>query len=331
MLVTAVAQCTSAAVTNLMASSITASSANISWTAALGGTYVVRYKKVTESIWQQINVSGGSVVLSGLESATKYDLQVLTICSGTTGAYSQNTPFVTAASPAYCTAFSSDPSDEYISNVTLANINNNTGAGVYTDYGLDGTKTINLISGSTGNTVSVTKAWTGTPYSEGVRVWIDFNRNGAFETSEMVLNSTPNTAPTVTGTFNVPTSAVQNKMLKMRVALRYNASPTACGSYAYGEVEDYNVLVTPTVLATNDVTGPANGIQIYPNPVSDILNVTKVSDKASYKIYSAAGQLVRQGNINSGKINVSELIKGGYVITIEEKGKDIFTSKFIKK
>ncbi|NML58761.1 M43 family zinc metalloprotease [Chryseobacterium cheonjiense] len=85
------------------------------------------------------------------------------------------------------------------------------------------------------------------------------------------------------------------------------------------------------VLATNDVTGPANGIQIYPNPVSDILNVTKVSDKTSYKIYSAAGQLVRQGNINSGKINVSELIKGGYVITIEEKGKDVFTSKFIKK
>jgi len=330
-LVTAAAQCTSAAVTNLMASSITTSSANISWTATLGGTYVVRYKKVTESIWQQMNVSGGSVVLSGLEPATKYDLQVLTICSGTTGAYSQNTPFVTAASPAYCTAFSSNSSDEYISNVTLANINNNSGASVYTDYGVDGTKTINLVSGSTGNVVSVTKAWAGSAYSEGVRVWIDFNRDGVFDTNELVLTAAPNITPTVSGTFTVPTSAVQNKMLKMRVALRYNASPNACGSYPYGEVEDYNVLVTPTVLATNDIAGPTNGIQIYPNPVSDILNVTKVSDKTSYKIYSAAGQLVRQGNINSGKINVSELIKGGYVITIEEKGKDVFTSKFIKK
>ncbi|WP_449401387.1 T9SS type A sorting domain-containing protein [Chryseobacterium wanjuense] len=59
--------------------------------------------------------------------------------------------------------------------------------------------------------------------------------------------------------------------------------------------------------------------------------MTKVSDKAAYKIYSAAGQLVKHGTINNGQINVSELIKGAYVITIEDKGKDQFSSKFIKK
>lgn len=85
------------------------------------------------------------------------------------------------------------------------------------------------------------------------------------------------------------------------------------------------------VLATNDINGPQKDIQMYPNPVSDFLNITKVSDKATYKIYSAAGQLVKQGNIKDGKINVSELVKGGYVIAIEEKGQDLFTSKFIKK
>jgi hypothetical protein len=85
------------------------------------------------------------------------------------------------------------------------------------------------------------------------------------------------------------------------------------------------------VLATSDVAGPKNDIQIYPNPTADILNITKVSDKATYKIYSAPGQLVKQGNINGGKINVSELIKGGYIITIEDKGREAFTSKFIKK
>jgi hypothetical protein len=85
------------------------------------------------------------------------------------------------------------------------------------------------------------------------------------------------------------------------------------------------------VLATSDVAGPKNDIQIYPNPTSDILNITKVSEKATYKIYSAPGQLVKQGTINNGKINVSELIKGGYIITIEDKGREAFTSKFIKK
>jgi hypothetical protein len=41
--------------------------------------------------------------------------------------------------------------------------------------------------------------------------------------------------------------------------------------------------------------------------------------------------LVESGTINGGKINVSALIKGGYVITIEDKGRDLFKSKFIKK
>ena len=330
-LVTAAAPCSSAAPTNIIANGITLSSANISWTPSVGATYIVRYKKVTESAWQQTNSAGSLVTLTGLEEGTKYDLQVLTVCSGAPGSYSANTQFVTASDLPYCPLNSAVSEDEYISNVTLANVNNSTGASTYTDYGLDATKTINLVSGSTGNTVSVTKAWTGNTYPEGVRVWIDFNRNGVFDTAELILNSTPNTTPVVTGTFAVPTSAVQNKMLKMRVALRYNNSAAACTPYDYGEVEDYNVLVTSTVLGTSDTAGPKKDIQIYPNPASDILNITKVSDKATYKIYSAAGQLVKYGNILDGKINVSELIKGGYVIAIEEKGQDLFTSKFIKK
>lgn len=330
-LVTAAAPCSSAAPTNIIANGITLSSANVSWTPSAGATYVVRYKKVTESAWQQMTSSGSLVTLTGLEEGTKYDLQVLTVCSGTPGSYSTNTQFVTASNSTYCSLTSASSSDEYISNVTLANVSNNTDASNYTDYGLDATKTIHLVSGSTGNTISVTKAWTGNIYSEGVRVWIDFNRNGIFDPSELILNSAPNTTPVVSGTFTVPASAVQNKMLKMRVALRYNNSADACTPYDYGEVEDYNVLVTSTVLGTSDAAGPKKDIQMYPNPVSDILNITKVSDKAAYKIYSAAGQLVKQGNIISGKINVSELIKGGYIITIEEKGQDLFTSKFIKK
>lgn len=330
-LVTAAAPCSTTAPANIVVSGITASSAMVSWTPAIGATYQIRYKKVTETVWQNASSPSSYIILSGLEEGTKYDLQVSTICSGTPGAYGTNNQFITASSVTYCSLTSSDPSEEYISNVTLANINNTSGASTYTDYGTDATKVINLVSGSTNNVVSVTKTWPVDVYPEGVRVWIDFDRSGTFETGEMVLNSTPNTTATVSNIFPVPATAVQNKMLKMRVALRYNTAPAACTSYTYGEVEDYNVLITPTVLATSDVAGPKNDIQIYPNPVSDVLNITKVSDKAAFKIYSAAGQLVKQGTINNGQINVSELIKGAYVISIEDKGKDVLTSKFIKK
>lgn len=49
------------------------------------------------------------------------------------------------------------------------------------------------------------------------------------------------------------------------------------------------------------------------------------------KFMEATGQFIKQGNIKNGQIFVSELIKGGYVISVEERGKELFTSKFIKK
>lgn len=99
-------------------------------------------------------------------------------------------------------------------------------------------------------------------------------------------------------------------------------------NFGFTQTKSFKLLV----LDTKETKGALNnGIQVYPNPASDILNVTKVSDKATYKIYNAAGQLVGNGNISNGKITVSSLIKGTYVISIEDKGKESFNSKFIKK
>lgn len=329
-LVTAAASCDGNAPTNLVVSNVTAASAFVSWNAIVNATYQIRYKKFNDTAWTQVTSTTNSTTLSGLEEGTKYDVQVAAVCSGTTGTYTATSQFVTLSTVVYCPLTSSDPGDEYISNVSLANLNNTTGAATYTDYGTDPSKIVNLVANSANNTVSVTKAWTDSTYSEGVGVWIDFNRNGTFETSEMVMNSPASVTTPVTATFTVPSTAVLNKTLKMRVAMRYNLVPAACTSFTYGEVEDYNVIIA-NVLGVNDLVSSANSIQIYPNPATDVLNVTNVSDKAGYKIYSAVGQLIGSGNINSGKINVSTLIKGAYVITIEDKGKDAFRSKFLKK
>lgn len=69
--------------------------------------------------------------------------------------------------------------------------------------------------------------------------------------------------------------------------------------------------------------------QIFPNPVSENLNITKVSSKAIYKIYSVDGKLMNTGNVKENKVNVSKLSKGVYLITVEENGKSS-QSKFIK-
>lgn len=344
--VTVFSACDGSAPTGVVASNITLNGATISWTPMSNATYNIRYRKVGQVTWIQTTSSTPTITLTGLSDGTAYEVQVAAVCSGTPGAYSASTNFSTSP-VTYCTVGSSSGQYNFISNLTLGAVNNTTtgAAGTtYSDFTTNPSLQPILLPNSTNNTIStsITVTLAGAAMN-GMAIWIDFNKNGIFDTNERVLNMPANALPvgtTVkTGTFTVPSTAVVNSPLRMRVVTVLMTAASAgssipdsfaCGAFPNGEVEDYSVIVSAP-LATNDLANPKDGIQIYPNPVSDILNVTKVSDKATFKIYSAAGQLVNSGNINSGKINVSELVKGGYVITIEEKGKDLFKSKFIKK
>ncbi|SDQ83308.1 Por secretion system C-terminal sorting domain-containing protein [Chryseobacterium soldanellicola] len=332
------AVCDGTAPTGVAVTGITATDATVNWAPISGATYIIRYKKLTDTTWQQTTSTSPTVTLSGLTAATAYEVQVAAVCSGTPGTYSASTNFTTLGLT-YCAVASANATDDYIANVTLANINNSSSASTYTSYVANSALQINLIKGS-GYTLTVTKGWlSGTgPYPEAISAWIDFNRNGTFEDAEIILTSPVTTASSTpaTANFTVPATAVTDLGLRMRVGMLY-ATQTGvgitnpCGTYnTYGEFEDYNVVVSD-VLGTNDLSSAQDGIQLYPNPASDVLNITKVSDKASYKIYSAAGQLVGNGTVSGGKINVSSLIKGVYMITIDDKGKATFNSKFIKK
>ncbi|GEN76872.1 reprolysin-like metallopeptidase [Chryseobacterium hagamense] len=335
--VAAFAPCDGSAITGVTVSNITSNGATVSWTPVLNASYIIRYRIVGTATWQQTTSTNPTITLASLADTTNYEVQVAAVCSGTPGAYSTTTGFLTPGLP-YCTAASTTAANLYISRVQVANINNSSTGATYTNFTTNPSLQVNLVKGVAYPMVinSNIAAY------DFAMVFIDYNRNGTFESTERVLNFPVTNTSTFSGTFTVPTTGVvEGQILRMRVVLGYAAAANAglnapatyvCGNnFNDGEVEDYNVVVTATALSTNDVAGPKNDIQIYPNPVSDVLNITKVSDKAMYKIYSAAGQLVKQGNISGGQINVSELIKGGYVITIEEKGKEAFNSKFIKK
>lgn len=328
----------------LVAQNITLNGASVSWSPVAGAaSYAVRYRLASATPWTQLPDSNtNSATLSGLSDCTAYQVQVAAICGGVTGPYSATTAF-SSACVTYCTSASSSGQYNYISNVTLGTVNNTTGGTTYSNFTNNtALQPVLLVNSSNTINVSLTTNNAGALVN-GMAAWIDYNKNGLFEASErvldmpitsLILGTTPNTA-----TFTVPSTAVTNTPVRMRiVTVLINPDyigeslpdDFACGDFPNGEVEDYNVIIA-TNLGTSETGTKNNGIQIYPNPVNDVLNVTKVSDKAAYKIYSAAGQLIDSGNINSGKINVSALIKGGYVITIEDKGQDQFRSKFIKK
>jgi hypothetical protein len=91
-------------------------------------------------------------------------------------------------------------------------------------------------------------------------------------------------------------------------------------SQQYGEVEDYPVRILDQALSTHDVTKDNATINIFPNPASDVLNITNVSSKAQLSIHNMAGQKVMSGQITDNKISVSRLSTGAYIISIEDKG-----------
>ena len=106
---------------------------------------------------------------------------------------------------------------------------------------------------------------TGPNAPENVRVWIDYNNDGAFTgTGELVFSS--DNATLHTGTFTPPATAVLNTNLRMRVAADYaNISvPTSCSTPQYSQDEDYSVRLSAnasppvaafTVSATTTCTG----------------------------------------------------------------------------
>ena len=78
-------------------SSITTSGATIQWTAVSGSNgYNVQYRINGSSTWTIVTTLSNSKALTGLSSATAYQYQVQTICSGGNSAYSATATFTTS-------------------------------------------------------------------------------------------------------------------------------------------------------------------------------------------------------------------------------------------
>ncbi|SHF97313.1 Por secretion system C-terminal sorting domain-containing protein [Mariniphaga anaerophila] len=70
-------------------------------------------------------------------------------------------------------------------------------------------------------------------------------------------------------------------------------------------------------------------LNIYPNPVKDVLNITTVGH-CKIDIYNLTGQLVKKTAGEPMQIDVSALTNGQYIITVTQ-GNEVTTSKFVKQ
>ncbi len=324
--------------TALAASGTTTTTTNLSWTASTDNVAVTGYN-VYQGATLKATVTGTTYAVTGLTAATTYTFYVIAKDAAGNSSAASNTLSVTTSSTniTYCTSKGNTVTDEYIDYVGIGGIANTTAANA--GYGNFTNLTGNVPYGS--NTISYSAGFTGSAYTEVWAIWIDYNKNGTFETSEKVVTRSSSSSAILSSTFTVPTTALAGTT-RMRVAMKYNAASTACETFTYGEVEDYTVNIggtafdsgVNTIVATSEEIENETNIydfSMYPNPSTHSLNVRMADDrKATFGIFNTLGQEVSKGNLSANSIDISKLATGIYVIEIND-GQKTITKKFIKK
>lgn len=248
--------------------------------------------------------------------------------------------FTTRVNPAapYCgpLEFTATAGTEPITLVNFAGINN------VTDAAVNGTPDheffLDMIGNvATGQTYTMTlQGNTGGNYTNRFIVFIDWNQDHDFAdagesypVTATLLNSTGTDGKQVTADIAVPADALAGNT-RMRVKKQFSTGNynNPCLGTSYGQAEDYTLNVTTAGVA--DVS--RNQVNVYPNPVGDVVNVNAASKIKNIAIFDASGKAVSLSTANSEKaqINMSSYAPGIYILKVEAEN-GTHSVKLIKK
>jgi len=303
--------------TTLSSSTVSNTSATVSWAAATGAlSYSLQYKTSTATTWITVTSTTTSKALTGLTASTTYNFQVASVCSAGTSAYSTAGSFTTTAASTACSdtyepnesrtaakpislttnvqaLISSATDKDYFSfsNLSLAKNIKVTLTNLPADYDL------NLIKGTTS---------VGTSTNAGT-------------TSESIIYNTTTAATTYYayvfgygGVFNASSC----------YTLRVETSNVSWVRMA-GETEADDASV---------IEGP---LSIYPNPSNRTLNIRlqpEADINQTVTVYNNLGQLVESYNLNFTKeqpaveIRMNDLTDGIYFVRVYD-GNTVQTRK----
>ncbi len=159
-------------------------------------------------------------------------------------------------------------SGDYISNVTLNTINNNStydapqGYDSYQNF----TSILTTLNRGTTYTISASSPMTYLNYS-GYVAWIDFDNDGLFETTETIMQQSP--GATRSQSFTVP-STTNIGTVTLRILSSWAETPSNDAYYSlgydWGEIEEYRINITfglPVELSTFDGVNKGNNNHLF--------------------------------------------------------------------
>lgn len=237
-------------------------------TVASGLTY--QWQSSTDGITYN-NITGGTTASFSTNQSVATYYQAIVTCTAS-GLADTSAPLnitMNAATNCYCTSTATSTADEDILNVTLGSLNNTSTCSTTGGPG----SVLNLYSDFTAVAAPVLTQGTTYPFSVQVgtcggsftnstRIFIDYNQNGLFtDPGEIVYTSATGTVgPHLeTGNISVPIAAVTGNT-RMRVVTVETGTPTSinpCGTYSWGETEDYTINIIAAAVCSGT---PSAGI-----------------------------------------------------------------------
>ncbi len=165
--------------------------------------------------------------------------------------------------------------------------------------------------------------------------WIDFDRSGIFDADEFTstLDLNPGVGVATLTWSNLAANGVDIisgiSYARFRITIDSLTSADVGGHVPLGEVEDYVLVIDNNTLGVDDEI-LSQGLNMYPNPVTNILTIDSKLSLEKVEIFNILGQ--KEIEIKSGfkSIQLNDLTRGFYIIKIySEKGTTI--RKLIKQ
>lgn len=316
---------TCAVPTGLASSSVTATSATVSWGAVSGAvSYNLQYKTAAATTWTTVSVAGTSSNLTGLTASTTYNYQVQTVCSGSSSAYSTAASFTTTAGGGGgCT-------DAYETNETRATakvipVNTNITAKIGTATDNDHFRFSNT---STARRIKVDL--TNLPADYDLKLYRGNTLLGTSEnpdTQNEVLISNTTTVANNYIAYVYGYNGVFNNDVCYTLRVSLSATNWRTDGSTDGDTETFEL----PVLFENA------GFGMFPNPAKDMVTIevpVQAESDVQVSIMDAAGRVAVQENRVMGKgnnqvqVELGRLVTGIYFVQVRN-GETVHTRKLI--
>lgn len=336
--------------TGITVGTVTSATADLTWTAATpvpGVGYEVYYStsnvaptaSTVLDATNSVSSTSNNAQLTGLAGSSTYYVWVRSACSASDkSSWSAMVSVITACSSvtainenfdSYPSAAGSLPTCWNLlpgSSTSWARINNgqssspSNGLYLYGGPGDDQGVSLNAVTGLDSGTLSLQfKLRMGTTAGATLKVgYLDPANGNAFEpiTTFTTTNAWVTHTMSLTG---IPTGVTQLAFLQN--------SGTSTPIY----IDDVKVDLTSSLAVTDVKNIASDDVKVYPNPFTDLINISDVKDLKSVSVIDASGRMVKTIATPGTQIHLGELKSGLYILKLDYRNGSVKTVKVVKK